>query len=159
MVGDFCEAIQKMNITATRRLQFCAGHRVFGHESKCGHLHGHNYVAFFEASPDIDVDAIGRVIDFSVLKQRIGEWIDRNWDHGMILNMNDREAIQAVSTLCCPGGSQKLYLMPCNPTAENMANHLVRDICPTLFNGSGVRIMKVTIWETENCFAVAEREV
>ncbi len=39
-------------ITATRRVQFCAGHRVHRHESKCRNLHGHNYVAFFTAEAE-----------------------------------------------------------------------------------------------------------
>src|SRR5262249_22784820 len=55
-------------ITATRRIQFAAGHRVFGHEGKCRYLHGHNFVALVTAAAD-DLDAVGRVIDFGVLKE------------------------------------------------------------------------------------------
>jgi 6-pyruvoyltetrahydropterin/6-carboxytetrahydropterin synthase len=140
-------------ITCLRRIQFCAGHRVHEHESKCRNLHGHNYVAFFEACGiDADLDRLGRVIDFAVLKERIGGWIDQHWDHGFILWTNDQEAIVAVSGML----AKKLYLMPTNPTAENMAKHLLRDVCPTLMEGSGVKVIKVTIWETENCIAVAE---
>lgn len=36
-------------ITCTRRLQFCAGHRVLGHEGKCARPHGHNYTLFVTA--------------------------------------------------------------------------------------------------------------
>ena len=53
-------------ITCTRRIQFCAGHRVMGHEGKCRNLHGHNYVVFVTAQAD-ELDSVGRVIDFSVL--------------------------------------------------------------------------------------------
>ena len=35
-----------MKLTCTRRLQFCAGHRVYGHESKCANVHGHNLAVF-----------------------------------------------------------------------------------------------------------------
>lgn len=31
-------------ISCTRRLTFAAGHRVWKHEGKCAHPHGHNYV-------------------------------------------------------------------------------------------------------------------
>ena len=65
-----------MPITATRRLQFAAGHRVHGHEGKCRHLHGHNFVVFLTAAAE-NLDAVGRVIDFGVLKERIGGWIER----------------------------------------------------------------------------------
>ena len=38
---------EKMNITATRYHDICAGHRVYGHEGKCSHFHGHNYRIYF----------------------------------------------------------------------------------------------------------------
>ena len=62
-------------ISCTRRIQFCAGHRVLGHENKCANAHGHNYVAYISARSN-DLDKVGRVIDFSVLKEKIGGWID-----------------------------------------------------------------------------------
>jgi 6-pyruvoyltetrahydropterin/6-carboxytetrahydropterin synthase len=140
-----------VDITCTRRIQFCAGHRVFNHESKCRNLHGHNYVAFFEASCEC-LDALGRVIDFSVLKEKIGGWIDTNWDHGFLYWMDDREAAAAMRLV--PG--QKVYGMPTNPTAENMAAYLLRTICPLILQGTNIVITKVVIWETENCHAEAK---
>lgn len=137
-------------ITCTRRVQFCAGHRVYKHESKCSNFHGHNYVALFEATCP-SLDAIGRVIDFSVLKDKIGGWIDVFWDHGFIYWAQDREAGDALATL----PNQKTFVMSNNPTAENMAKYLLNEICPELLGGTGVVITKVTIWETENCYAVA----
>jgi hypothetical protein len=54
-----------------RRIAFSAGHRVHGHESKCRHFHGHNYVAYFHALPRRGLDPLGRVIDFGVIKARL----------------------------------------------------------------------------------------
>jgi 6-pyruvoyltetrahydropterin/6-carboxytetrahydropterin synthase len=136
------------HVTAVRRLQFCAGHRVHRHESKCRNLHGHNYVAFFHASSEAGLDELGRVIDFGVLKSRLAPWIDENWDHGMVLCREDVEAIAAVSLM----PDQKLYLMDANPTAENMALHLLEEIAPRLLADTGVVIEKVVLWETENCY-------
>lgn len=136
------------HITAVRRLQFCAGHRVHRHESKCRNLHGHNYVAFFHAVSESGLDELGRVIDFGVLKGCLAPWIDEHWDHGMILCRDDAEAIAAVSLV----GDQKLYLMDANPTAENMALHLLREVAPMVLAGTGVTIEKVVLWETENCY-------
>ena len=152
-------------ISCTRRIQFCAGHRVYGHESKCANMHGHNYVAFFEAeawAESLDdalrnLDHIGRVIDFSVLKEKIGGWIDENWDHGFLFFSEDtamRDLFVVNHELIGPG-AQKHFMMPVNPTAENMAWYLLRVQCPALLEGTGVRVRKVTIWETENCFAEA----
>lgn len=137
-------------ITCTRRIQFCAGHRVHGHENKCRNAHGHNYVAFFEAAAT-DLDGIGRVIDFSVLKEVVGGWIDEFWDHGFIYWYQDEEIQRALSVI----EGQKVYVLPTNPTAENMADYLLRVICPLLLKDKGVTVTKVRIWETENCYADA----
>lgn len=141
-------------ITATRRIQFCSGHRVFGHEGHCRNMHGHNYVAFLTAAMDgcEEVDRIGRVVDFSVLKDRLGGWIDENWDHGFIAWSGDVDAVAAV--LNVPGS--KLFTLSNNPTAENMADHLLRVVGPLVLAGTGVKLVKVVLWETENCFAEVE---
>src|SRR5262245_33453245 len=85
--GRQCMAVR---VSATRRLQFSAGHRVFQHESKCANIHGHNYVVLLHAEAD-RLDKIGRVIDFSVLKAKFGTWIEDWWDHGMIYWERDTE--------------------------------------------------------------------
>lgn len=142
-----------MTWSCTRRLQFCAGHRVMGHENKCAHLHGHNYVVFITAIAD-DLDSVGRVIDFSVIKAKVGGWIDEHWDHGLVLCSNDNSALQAQAKFAeLEGIDQKVYTMLSNPTAENMAEHLLVDICPTLFAGTGCKVSKVLLWETENCYS------
>jgi len=141
--------------TCTRRIQFCAGHRVHGHESKCSNLHGHNYVAFITAEAT-DLDEVGRVIDFSVLKSEVGGWIDDYWDHGMILKETDPALAAVKATPSCANGSQKLYVMRENPTAENMAAHLL-SVAGPLLHRFGVAPTKVVLWETENCYAEAVR--
>lgn len=137
-------------ITCTRRIQFCAGHRVHGHESKCRNAHGHNYVVLFQAAAP-ELDTLGRVIDFSVLKARLGGWIDRWWDHGFLYWEQDREMDHVMGQI----GGQKVFVMPTNPTAENMAEYLLRIICPQELLHTGIIVQKVTVWETENCHAEA----
>jgi len=150
-------------ITCTRRIQFCAGHRVMEHESKCAHLHGHNYVAFITARADeleSPLDDVGRVIDFSVIKDIIGRWIDVHWDHGFILYREDeagRTALKTFGSECHRLGQkpkhQKIYLLPYNPTAENMARYLLTVVCPHQFLSHSITVTKVLVWETENCYA------
>jgi 6-pyruvoyltetrahydropterin/6-carboxytetrahydropterin synthase len=136
-------------IHAVRRIQFAAGHRVYQHESKCRNLHGHNYVAFFHATAHSGLDEIGRVIDFSVLKDRLGGWVDEHWDHGFLAWENDSEALEAVRRV--PG--QKVYVTRTNPTAENMALELLLEVAPRVLAGTGVSLTRVVLWETENCYA------
>jgi 6-pyruvoyltetrahydropterin/6-carboxytetrahydropterin synthase len=143
-------------IVAVRRLQFCAGHRVHKHESKCANLHGHNYVVFLHAKARADagqnskggLDELGRVIDFGVLKDKFAPWIEKNWDHGFILWQEDAEAIAALKHM----SSQKLFLLEANPTAENIALHILRVVAPAVLKDCHVELTKVVLWETENCF-------
>lgn len=134
-----------------RRYQFCAGHIVTGHESCCKGPHGHNYVVYFHAE-STNLDQVGRVVDFSVLKQKLGGWIDTHWDHTTILWSGDKEAINALTTLT---RYKPLFILPDNPTAENMAMFLLKEVCPQQLEGTDVRVTKVVLWETENCFVEA----
>lgn len=140
-----------MSFTATRRLQFCAGHRVHLHESKCRNLHGHNYVIHFSARAkqpsDGELDSLGRVIDFSDMKKLLGTWIDKNWDHGFVVFSEDEEVKQIMRVT----NGQKWHSIPANPTAENMANYLLLRICPFLFKDTSIEIFKIVLHETENC--------
>lgn len=133
----------------TRRIQFCSGHRVLGHEGKCSNIHGHNYVALFEAEAD-GLDKIGRVIDFSVLKEKLGGWVMQHWDHKFIANIDDKSSIECLNKV---DGSHPVWIAGFNPTAENMADYLLRIVGPDELRDTGVRLTKVTLWETENCFA------
>lgn len=140
--------------TCTRRFHFCYGHRVWGHENKCSNLHGHGGIVFITAEAD-SLDSVGRVVDFSVIKERYGDWIESNWDHGMLLHKDDVEAIQAVSNVSNSlNQCSKLFLLDVNPTAENMAQ-LLLSLGSDLMKNTGVRISKVVVWETENCYAEA----
>lgn len=136
----------------TRRLEFDAAHRVMLHESKCKYLHGHRYVveASFQAkSGDGALDALGRVIDFGVIKTVLGAWIDSNWDHNTVLHEDDAELGGFIGAHL----EQKIYYLPYNPTAENMAAYLLKTICPKLFADHAVECVHIKLYETPNCSA------
>lgn len=139
--------------TCTRRFQFCTGHRVHLHESKCRNLHGHNYVAYVTVEHDQGVlDPLGRVVDFGVLKEIIGHWIDTFWDHRCVLFTEDTEAIEAVAKI----NAGCVYQMRSNPTAENMAEELF-NVATDLLASKRLRVVKVVLYETENCYAEFSR--
>lgn len=50
---------------------------------------------------------------------------------------------------------QKVFWLDGNPTAENMAFYLLRTVGPQQLAGTGVRLVRVVLWETENCCAEA----
>lgn len=136
-------------ITITRKLEFDAGHRVHNHESKCGTLHGHRYVAEITATAP-ELDSLGRVIDFSVLKEKIGTWLDEAWDHNTLVFREDDATQRALMSI---PRKKDPFVCDFNPTAENMAAYLLRTVCPVLMKGTGVTVTKIRLWETPNCFA------
>lgn len=142
-----------MALILMKRIRFCAGHRLLKHEGKCANLHGHNYVAEFFVTGDA-VDDVGRVIDFSDLKRRLKGWIDEHWDHAFILFDVDEQAVRAIRSV----EPHRLYLLPVNPTAENMARYLLEEVCPGLLDGTGARAVKVVLWESEDSYAEAAVE-
>jgi 6-pyruvoyltetrahydropterin/6-carboxytetrahydropterin synthase len=137
-------------ITCTRRVEFDAAHRVMKHESKCKMLHGHRYVveATFMAA---ELDEIGRVVDFGNIKTILGNWIDDNLDHNTILNIADKQLGDQIAKIT----DQEIYYMDNNPTAENLSQHLLEDICSKLFADYEAKCTKIRIFETPNCFADA----
>ena len=134
--------------TIVRQFHFCAGHRLYQHEGKCAGIHGHNYVAEFYASA-AQLDSLGRVLDFGVIKDRLGGWIEEHWDHGFICFREDREASEALAKIV----GQKLFLLDVNPTAENLARHLLHVVGPQQLAGTGVQLTRVVLRETDNCRA------
>ena len=133
-----------MSITCTRVLEWDMGHRLVGHEGKCRHLHGHRYKAEVTCSAQ-DLDSVGRVIDFSVIKGVVGKWIDEYWDHKCMLNAEDR----LVRVLPAADIVPVRY----NPTAENIAADLFARASVQL-HYHNIIFTQIKLWETPNCFVV-----
>ena len=136
--------------TATRYHDFSAGHRVVGHENKCADLHGHNYRVHFHCRAK-ELDSVGRVVDFGVIKSTLCNWVETYWDHRFLVWKEDTHfTFKHAATL--PG----LEFVPFNPTAENMAEYLVKNIGPRLLKGTGVELYKCVVEETRKCSATYE---
>lgn len=152
---------------AERYHDISCGHRVYGHESKCAHLHGHNYRIHFKCVPgkveapqlqedwmieaplvNSGLDSVGRVIDFSVIKEKLCMWVENNWDHKMLIWEKDPAAFEL-----CDIDPDGVVLVSFNPTAENMAQYLVDVVGPEALNGTGVVLRAVRIEETAKCSA------
>ncbi len=119
-------------IECSRKIDFDAGHRVIGHKNKCQYLHGHRYSLEITATA-LELDELGMVTDFVVLKKNIKTWIDTNFDHNIILHKNE-------------------YYINSNPTDENIALHLWKDVIPLLFAKSSFQILRIRLYETPNCY-------
>ena len=140
-------------IRAGRSHEICAGHRIFGHEGKCAHLHGHAYVFDFVVAAEPEqpaLDTLGRVIDFAIIKSTLCQWLEKNWDHRMLLWEND-PILHSLRKLDPDG----IVALPLNPTAENLARIMVESVGPMVLRGTGVHLVECTVHETGKCWAVA----
>lgn len=133
-------------ITVTRRLEWDAMHRIPLHESKCRAFHGHRYAAEITCTAP-QLDDLGRVVDFGVIKQLVGTWIDDHWDHTAILMQGDEEAGPLAEANARLG--RPVYWLAVHPTAENVVAELAV-VAQRLLDPTGVTVERIRLWETPN---------
>ena len=106
--------------------RFSAAHRINGYEGKCGRLHGHTWKVRVQVQTN-RINEIGLSIDFKELR-RISELVLEDLDHQLINEISpfDHE----------------------NPTAENLAKYIYREVSGRL--PGDIRIDEITVWESEN---------
>src|SRR5690606_8886028 len=81
-------------------------------------------------------------------------WLDEHWDHAFLLWERDENALAAVRS-CDP---HRIYELPYNPTAENLARYLLEEVCPKLLDGTGATAQRIVIWESEESYAEVSRD-
>jgi 6-pyruvoyltetrahydropterin/6-carboxytetrahydropterin synthase len=136
-------------VTCTRRIAWDAMHRIPEHESKCRAFHGHRYTAELTCAVP-ELDSLGRVVDFGVIKERVGGWVDAHWDHTAILLRGDPEAGPIAEANARLG--RPVYWLDRHPTAENLVAELAR-VAQELLHDTGVTIVRLRLWETPNSSA------
>lgn len=132
-----------MTIIARRYHDISYGHRVYQHESKCANLHGHNARITFHVEAQ-QLDQVGRVIDFSVIKSTLCEWVEQNWDHKFLIYHKDPWA-KILKDL-----DPTVVVVSFNPTAENMADFLLKVVGPDQLPKE-VKLVRVDLEETRKC--------
>lgn len=144
----------------TRRLEFDAGHRIPSHTSKCRHLHGHRYAIEVTLSGDIIVDPgapeQGMVMDYSEVKRIASAAVVEKWDHAFIVYSGDICVLQFLESL----GNHKTVVLDAPPTAENLALaafHILDSAYQDTY-ANHLRLERVRLFETPNCWADAVRE-
>lgn len=122
-----------LTYTITKELRWEAAHVLHGlpEGHQCGRLHGHSYRASVTLVAS-SLDENGFVLDFGIIKEVVKD----RYDHQ---TLNDR--------------------MQGNPTAERIAEDLFKLINEVLFKleyDKEVKVLSVTVWETETCCATVE---
>jgi len=143
----------------TRRLEFDAGHRIPNHASQCRHLHGHRYALEITLAGEV-IEAAGRpdtgmVMDFSEVKEIARRCVVDAWDHAFLAYRGDTAVVAFLGTL----PEHKTVLLDAVPTAENLARIAFRLLDPAYQDtfGNHLRLQRVRLYETPNCWADAVR--
>jgi 6-pyruvoyltetrahydropterin/6-carboxytetrahydropterin synthase len=142
-------------ITITRKLEFDAGHRIPDHKSQCRNLHGHRYTlevtlvgAVIEEEGSSDN---GMIMDFSDVKALAKEHLVDVWDHAFLTYEKDTVVREFLDSI--PG--HKTVIIDRIPTVENLAQtafNILKAVYQDRY-GTGLRLQKLVLHETPNCWA------
>jgi 6-pyruvoyltetrahydropterin/6-carboxytetrahydropterin synthase len=162
----------------TKQIELDAAHRVTYHDSKCKNIHGHRYKveATVRGTLFEEGSSQGMVLDFSVIKETMMQFIHDNCDHALIawycdpvlaimlgdISQRDmgKEA-ELIRTAMRFGGAfykdspiGNLYLTDFVPTAENLAKHwydLIADRIRMRSNEQAT-LVRLRVWETPTSY-------
>lgn len=143
----------------TRRLEFDAGHRIAHHASRCRHLHGHRYALEVTLSGrPITTEGASRqgmVMDFSEVKQIAQRLVVDPWDHAFLACRADSQLLELLAAI----PEHRTVVFDAPPTAEHLAAEAFRILEGAYRDeyGNGLRLERVRLYETPNCWADAVR--
>jgi 6-pyruvoyltetrahydropterin/6-carboxytetrahydropterin synthase len=107
------------------KTHFSAAHRLEGYPGDCARSHGHNWIVEVHVRCS-ELDSIGIGMDFRDIKEAVKAVVQR-LDH---YDLNELVPFNTV-----------------NPTSENIAKYLYREVSKTL-NSESARVSRVKVSET-----------
>ena len=136
-------------IRITKEFKFEMAHALFGYDGLCKNIHGHSYRLWVTIIGNVLEEENhvknGMVLDFSLLKKIVKPEIVDKYDHSLVLNANSPHANIDLSAF------EKVFLLPYQPTSENLVYDFVQVIKEKLPNN--VDLHKVILSETANSYA------
>lgn len=134
-----------------RKFNISTGHRILSGDknNKCKTPHGHNYeITLGLTIPD------NYYIDATIIKQIFGTWLEKQWDHTFIFDIEDYVMINIWEQI---HGIKKAFILPYPPTVENLAKYLALEVVPILFKDHDIILNYVKVQETKNIFAIFKK--
>ena len=136
-------------IRITKEFKFEMAHALHGYDGLCKNIHGHSYKLFVTVKGEIKNNKgnakDGMVLDFDVLKSIVKPEIINKYDHSLVLNANSPHSEIDLSAF------EKVFLLPYQPTSENLVTAFALKIKNKLPNG--VELHKVVLSETATSYA------
>ena len=136
-------------IRITKQFKMEMAHALYGYDGLCKNIHGHSYRLWVTLrGPVLEErghEKDGMVLDFGLLKRLVKPHIIDKYDHSFVLNANSSHANIDLSAF------EKVYLLPYQPTSENLVNDFVSIIKNQL--PDNIELYKVVLSETANSFA------
>ena len=105
---------------------FSSAHFLRDYKGKCEELHGHNWKVEVNVE-DKRLNKSGMVLDFKDLKIKLNDILEK-LDHKCLNNL--------------------AYFKKVNPTSENIAQYIYKNLKPEVYN-----LKLVTVWESHNSCA------
>lgn len=115
----------------SKEAYFSASHHLRNYNGKCENIHGHNWKVVVSAEGEA-LDKGGMLIDFHELKAALNEVLD-------LLDHKDLNATKPFDSI--------------EPSAENIARFIAEAVAEKI-DREGVRIARVSVWETTTSEAV-----
>ncbi len=141
-----------------KTLEIENGHMLSHHPDKCRYPHGHSRKVEIVLTAD-ELDDNGMVCDFKIVKQALGEFIER-FDHSLCVNTAD----PMFATLQAAYGERIIPFEQTEPTTEVLAKTFYEHCSQLLAEYAGhdtatyplrplVQIEKIRVWETSSSWA------
>ena len=125
------------------------GHRLPFHDSGCANIHGHSYRLWVEVHGSCDEH--GMLIDYGHLKLSVQPVIE-TLDHAFLCAESDG----VMKEFLLAQGFKSVFV-PFHSTAENICLYLLDRIWDALSSYPRISGVIVKLHETDNSYAVAER--
>ncbi len=133
-----------------KQYKFYAAHRNEELQDKCSNLHGHRY----GITCHFEVERTGALTTlFADFDEKIEPFLKSEYDHGMMLHVNDSLYATLIGHMERTGEKLKLKLFDHPTTVENLAHQLFSEI-----TAMGFRLSQLDVRETDSSVVTYTRE-
>lgn len=133
-----------------KQYKFYAAHRNETLQDKCSNLHGHRYGlrCHFEVERDGEISTL-----FGDFDSQIEPWLNENYDHGMLINIEDPLYETLLNHMQRTGEKLRLKVMNGPTSVENLCHVLFSEITQM-----GFRLALLEVQETDTSIISYTRE-